>query len=1084
MTVARRLRQAATALPLGLCLLFPLACREASATGGLSVSDLALALRGLRLVEPRFSGGFDYAPCIPFQQRGRLLPSAQCSPYPEEGSRRAKALGDLANRLQAEIETDADPTAAHAAAVFSALFGATRPTQEGRERFLRRAIRGLEMLRDEHPRNAALLNDLAVTYFLRAVATDEPASLVQSLDLIEQAAELAPDRPEVRFNRALFRDRWFLVFAARDAWLEVVEKDSEAGWREEARRRLALLDWSSLAERWKAEVPALERAALQGDEKRVRELVSGDRQRAREYAMEEKLGAWGERVLAGAPTEAAPELVIAGSVGKALASLGGDRSLAEGVAVILAATGEKKAALARGHGALGKGASSYRRWQNGASAEAVLKTAGEDLASAGSPMALWAEELRARTISHQSRYEEALALHRAVLQKARGRGLIALEAYVHWGTAWSLNRWRGSAFALEEEELSYRLAKSAGEIENAAAVRSMLGDAYYRLGQGESAIRYWYEALRALASNPLSLRRHNTLLRLPDQAYDSGSPWAAMALRREQVRSAGDDKVQQAEALYHLGTLLASNGRFREGLVETQRAMAAGTEVPQDGTGKKLVADIQANLGVILRRLDPRRALDPLSRADEYFANDGGARPDEVANLTERALTFADLQRFPEARKDLARAFHLLEVRGRSIASVDLRSSFEEASQRYYDAAIDIEWRQNRDPGQALALLERARGGTDPSPLPEAALLALREGDLGALARLLPAEVPVVEYAVLPQSLLIWTFHRGVCRFESRPIPETKLAEQVHGYVGRVASGASQRALRASAEKLGALLIPESLWSAPPTTPVLLIPDKSLRRLPFASLRRPKAGTFLVEVVPLALAPSLSSLLAEEEADEGFSFDSPALLVGNPALDRSLVPSFGALPGAEREIRQIAPRFRQAEILLGAAATKGAFLSSLEQVETLVFSGHSVANLDRPGASYLVLAPSKSEAGAGSSLLFADEVLRLRLPHLRTVILSSCTSVGPRDGRIAGINGLARPFFAAGASTVLGTLWNVGDETQARLLDRLFLRLQEGRTLPQALRSAQVAALRSRLGADAAPKSWSGLERMEKLPPR
>lgn len=1076
------------ALQLGLCLLAAVACDEASSEELLSITDLAAVLRGLRLVEPRFSGGFDYAPCTPIQEKGKLIPTAQCSELPDPDSWTGKELQRLTQRLENEAALGGAPKTLHALAVLNAI-------TSDKALFANRAIAQLEELQKRFPTNPLVLNDLAAAYFLRAVRADESSDLLKALDLVEQAYALAPQRSEISFNRALLLDRLGLVFAAKSAWKSEARDDRGEGWNQEAKEHLATLEQPSIPEHWKAALPRLARAAMEGDRRTVREIVAIDPQAAREYVLQQKLGAWGDRYIVDGSSACENELAAALEIGRALAEIGGDRTVLLAVASITescasdrlhapaqrhvavgALAAERLTALALGHRALRDALRLFYSWRDGKLAHASFRLAASKLKSGDSVAALWAEEGRARALAYLARYEEALQLHRVVLSQARSRGLRSLEGWTQWGISWSLNRWLGSAFALNEAEQAYNAFSETSELENAAAANSLLGDGLGRLGQGSLALEHWTSSLQTLRRHPQSLRRHNTLLSLADFTGVSSLRNASLAVRKELVGGAlaSGDEVKKVEAMSYLGQGLAAVGDVEGALQELRRACDAVGRIPRDGSVRQIEADTQAAMGRILRRVSPRLAIAPLAAAIETYARDGGVRIDEARTLTERALAWASLGQLSKAREDLGHALVLLEQRKGSISSQDFRASFEEASQFAYDAAIDIEWRLGRDPSMALAALERARCemGNDGADCRILGLLA--KGNLDSVAARLPKDALVIEYAVLPERLLIWTFQGGRWRLIERPISAESLSSEVDDFIARIAAGANRETLRASSQRLFQILLPENLASPSEAVPIIVVPDRVINRVPFAALQEPGSERFLVEDHVHFVVPSLGSLLGGSAGhSRAISFEERALAVGNPAVDRNIFPGFSDLPASQEEAVGAAGLFAQATLLVGPKATKSVFLDSLRSAEVLIFAGHSVANPSHPGQAFMVLAPGASDSSRG--LLFAEEISRLRLPSLKAVILSSCSSAGPRDARVSGLTGLARPFLEAGAQVVLGTLWSVNDQPQSELLRRWLQRVKMEGSIESALRSVQIEALRSGSASRSLVRSWSGL---------
>ena len=108
----------------------------------------------------------------------------------------------------------------------------------------------------------------------------------------------------------------------------------------------------------------------------------------------------------------------------------------------------------------------------------------------------------------------------------------------------------------------------------------------------------------------------------------------------------------------------------------------------------------------------------------------------------------------------------------------------------------------------------------------------------------------------------------------------------------------------------------------------------------------------------------------------------------------------------------------------------------------------SVGNV--AGDAALLLAPD----GDGTARLTADDIAAVRL-RSTLAFLSSCRSGTGRptaDGTI----GLARAFLAAGADAVVGSLWNVPDESTRRVSEHFYDAWLSGVDAAEALRRAMV----------------------------
>jgi CHAT domain-containing protein len=105
-----------------------------------------------------------------------------------------------------------------------------------------------------------------------------------------------------------------------------------------------------------------------------------------------------------------------------------------------------------------------------------------------------------------------------------------------------------------------------------------------------------------------------------------------------------------------------------------------------------------------------------------------------------------------------------------------------------------------------------------------------------------------------------------------------------------------------------------------------------------------------------------------------------------------------------------------------------------------------LGNSGMPGA--IALAPTAQDSG----LLTAQEVMNLRLAA-DLVVLSACNT---GRGRITGdgVLGLSRAFLAAGARSVIVTLWKIPDEPTAMLMHAFYEALNRGESPARALRQA------------------------------
>lgn len=417
------------AFSLGLVSLAGVACRDRGDEEVPGIAELIDALAGRRPVEPRLTGGFAHAPCELIAEAGRLLPRAVCSPLPPPGT---LEIAKISSRLQRGASRVANGKELHAGGIAYLVV-----SSRGRKTATV-AVEALKAAAAQDPGNARILSDLAAAYFVRAHERDEPVDLVRALDVAAKAHNAAPDLPEARFNLALILERLHLRRLATSAWQEYREVDLDSGWAVEARGRLEHLRRPSAPERWRPALPELERAALRGDMTLARKLVEIDPQSAREHAIEERLGSWGDRYLAD-PAGAGTDLRVAAMIGQALLAINGDPTVKAAVEAVEKARPESLSHLASGHRAFRAAMKAYRPLRTG-EASVRFAAAHDALKKGGSPVELWALCGLARCWGYEGRYGEAEHAYQEILHQADRRGFSSLVGWTQWGLGWVVAR--------------------------------------------------------------------------------------------------------------------------------------------------------------------------------------------------------------------------------------------------------------------------------------------------------------------------------------------------------------------------------------------------------------------------------------------------------------------------------------------------------------------------------------------------------------------------------------------------------------------------------------------------------------------
>lgn len=1045
---------------LGFLNLGALSCRREASPGRLLAAltsatpgqvAVIAALGSRRLIAPRLTGGFAYAPVETTSLRF--------------SSDERKALYKAEKALRKEPSL-------HAAGVLYLLLGRVRE-----------AVSSLERAAEEKPGNAAVLTDLAAAYLVRAESLDQPVDLIGALDAAERAVEGNPACREALFNRALARQRLSLTNQAVEAWREYLGREKDPGWSGEARSALARLQASTPSELWPEARGRLQQAAQKGDQKTVAALVARFPQEVRTFAEEELLDSWADHSRRGDLFPAGADLATARAIGHGLVQLSGESLFADAVADLdraLADDPDRLLSIVEGLAAYREGLRLVKARKFGL-AEAPLESARQSLRRAASPFEALASFLLVRCAYQRSDYAEVQSRAREMLRRVDAARYPTLAARVRWvlGTA-------QMGLARPAEALaSYRFAltqfERTGETVNQAAVHSLLASAFNELGDGRSAWQHRARALYGLADHRNPERLRIALTNVAFAALEAGSARAARLVQTEAVNIARDqnDSERLANALLNRASILDRSGLADpEGDLSAARHYCERIEDPS--IRQSILADLLAVEGRRLSRKNPAQALTALDKSLEmYQAADRLLMLPEV--LGTRAVALQALGQVSGAERDLRSAIEMLEEERGSMAEGEQRASFIERAGAVFDAMVllqtvhghaelALEYSERRRARLLLDWLsalpkdidpQRFRLGTWTHPH------ALRE-----LRQRMPQGVAVIAYEVLPDRLLLWVVRAETVDQRQVSIPAARLAEQVDRLEQTVTGPESD--LREAAAALHDALIAPVAGLLREGETVVFIPESPLYSVPFGLLFDRRRERYLIEDRPFAVAPSLG-LFTELAASTGAEDLSRAgiLVLANPAFDRSLV-QLSRLPGSEEEARSIHDLYPEARIVIGEAAGREALLEGLSRYRILHFGGHALANSGKPLLSSLVLAPRPDREDTG--VLYAREIIGPRDSKTDLVVLSACRSAGGAAPPGEGVAGLLWPFFSRGVSMVIASTHEVEDRETASLLGVFYHHLATGEPPATALRSAQLQALTSSRHAEHPSFAWAAFQ--------
>jgi CHAT domain-containing protein len=851
-----------------------------------------------------------------------------------------------------------------------------------------------------HQKTAADWNDLAAAHLIQPDGGQDEGEerWIAALIAADRALALDPHLAEARSNRIAILEH-----------LGVARIDARAG---AAKRITGMIE----------KAPPARIAAL-----------------ARQYPQEARAAGEGTLLAAWAAARTAEDATLQLDRARAVAAVVqhdfGESLLTDAVAAI--DRGDRTAMLRSAHLAYRDGRVALTRTDSSGyrEAEQKLRDAQRLFSTAGSPMAALAEEYLASTYINQQRIAEALEILQG-LQAREPKQYKALHARIQHDLA-LCDAQRGHwSTSLGEAREAAEVFTALREPSNAGAAEAIVSEDYDFLGRRELAWNHGVSALRA-AGAANNVRKARAILGALTRTEMRSARWdAARAIARIDEELAARSSGQRTEAgtLLRIATIEAHLGDAAAAQRAIAGARTAANAVRDEGLRRKLLSDVESAAGAIERRRNPAGAVALLSKAIDYQRH--AERPLVLPELyLERARAQVSLRSWAEAEQDVDTGIAELEQQRNHVDEAELRPGLFDSSAALFHEAVSLQLRRGGDAAHVLGYIERGRaraireqlGGDRDAPV----VLADLQQHLGANALFL-------EYFSLGDRVVIVAIAQRTARVQTVAISHAQLAAAIEDHA-----------------RLYDLLIRPVADVMRDVRTITVVPDDVLQRVPFAALFDRDTRTFLIQRHTVATAPSAGvALVTMQREIQGKP--ASALVFANPTIPRDAYPGLTSLIASEHEASAVGHRYPRAEVLTGDAATAERFLTLAPLNDVVHFAGHAQVENAEPGASALVCASSPHVHGA----LTLRQIAAMRFRRTRVVVLAACSTMRGRNAAIEGVPSLARAFVIAGVPAVVGTLWDIDDAEAAPLMRVLHDELAKGVAPAEALRTAQLAAIR------------------------
>lgn len=1003
-----------------------------------ALAELIASVGTAEALPARLTGGFVYAP-----PQGAMRSGLQADNL---------ALIAAAGKLQREAED--------------------RPTAETLRRWgaaallmhrydeAERALTAAASLQDGE---AQVLSDVGAVYVARAEATGRADDWPRAVAMIERALLINPTLPEALFNRAKAITALNLRSEAIEAWGTYLLADSSSEWAAEARRQLARLTDPPAALRWPQDRELILAAAARSDRAAIIRLLPPYAQQLREWVEDRLLDEWGRAYSTGDRNAVVIQRQLR-TISEALREYAGDSLLADTSAALdrdVEAGNRLRLARASSAFALYRaGREAYEATKVGEAAS-LFRQADQQFADSGLAMRLWSQLYLVIGDYYTGRLAEAHEAANDLAATATSHSYYALAGRAYWMVGLTDTMRARHDVQLGAYTLALSQFERVRESSNIAAVHSLLAAASQNVGDRRQTWIHLREALTD--SGPLTppRRRHTNLVNVATRSLRWGYPELALIATAEALEHAQEWGAPEGRLEAHLyrARAYAAVGDARRSIDEAAAARSQLGQLGDEMIRSRFQAELDAMDAEVYATVDTARALSAGRNAIEFFAR--RSAPLRVPRL--RLLEARALRRMGDlagAQLALTSGIETFERERQFVPrKTTTRVSHIDDAWELYRQLSEVTIARGEPDAQLLNAAERGRAR---SLAEQTAATDVRDWTRHLLNRLPPTHA-VVYYIRADDGFLALVLARGAIHRRTLNASPATLERQANELDLALTTTASGGEWKARARVLHDALIRPLQLTEYGADAVTFVPDGPIARVPFPALIDAATGRALIEDFEIGVAPSATFLGVALERSGQFDQSSPLLSVANSMAVEA--EGLQALPGAAQEVKGIARMFPNARILIDRDATLDNVRERLPGAAIFHFAGHTVANLEYPELSRILL----SDGGTGVMPVNAEDLRLLAVGKVRLVVLASCEGLSNSPSNSEAVLGIARGFLAAGVPNVVASRWKVADASTDRVMQHFYSELAGG-AVP---RTALAVAARRALHQQEPPRAWA-----------
>jgi len=179
-------------------------------------------------------------------------------------------------------------------------------------------------------------------------------------------------------------------------------------------------------------------------------------------------------------------------------------------------------------------------------------------------------------------------------------------------------------------------------------------------------------------------------------------------------------------------------------------------------------------------------------------------------------------------------------------------------------------------------------------------------------------------------------------------------------------------------------------------------------------------------------------------------------------------------PFSEELVKQYSKIFN-GRYFVNENASKDLFINQAKEHKIIHIGTHAESNNLSPELSRLIFAKKvEDKENYDENSLYSYEIYNIDLSS-NLAILTACETGKPTYQAGEGMISLAHAFNYAGSESILTSLWEIDEESSAKIVKLFYDNLSKGMPKDEALRQAKLSYIETAEGRTAAPQYWAGL---------